>query len=240
MIYDFTFANNVIFNWRHRTIDGGDHRSFYNIVNNYFKPGPVTPRDRPIGHRLLKPESRRAKPPVDDYGRAYVAGNIVAGNDTVTADNWNGGVQVDSLGDANQVLKTVRSDAPYPHAYLEIQSAEEAYDWVLANAGATLPQRDAVDQRIVETVRTGKVTTVAEPDIREQLANPNFPEAMIDKLVHEVSLGIITDVAQVGGYSGIRWPAVCGLRQRWHAGFMGDSLRPQSPPGGGRGLGSQW
>ena len=28
MIYDFTFANNVVFNWRHRTVDGGDHRSF--------------------------------------------------------------------------------------------------------------------------------------------------------------------------------------------------------------------
>ena len=60
MIYDFTFANNVLFNWRHRTVDGGDHRSFYNIVNNYFKPGPVTPRSDSIGYRLLKPESRRA------------------------------------------------------------------------------------------------------------------------------------------------------------------------------------
>ena len=70
MIYDFTFANNVVFNWRHRTTDGGDHRSFYNIINNYFKPGPITPRNKPVGHRFLKPESRRAKPPVDDYGRA--------------------------------------------------------------------------------------------------------------------------------------------------------------------------
>ena len=58
MIYDFTFANNVLFNWRHRTVDGGDHRSFYNIINNYFKPGPATPRDDPIAYRMLKPESR--------------------------------------------------------------------------------------------------------------------------------------------------------------------------------------
>src|SRR4029079_5087796 len=28
---DFGFVNNVIFNWRHRTVDGGDHRSVYNI-----------------------------------------------------------------------------------------------------------------------------------------------------------------------------------------------------------------
>ena len=90
MIYDFTFSNNVIFNWRHRTTDGGDHRSFYNIINNYFKPGPVTPRDRPVGHRFLKPESRRAKPPMDDFGRAYVAGNVMEGNGKVSSDNWDG------------------------------------------------------------------------------------------------------------------------------------------------------
>ena len=80
MIYDFTFANNVVFNWRHRTVDGGDQRSFYNIINNYFKPGPATPLQRP--DRLSHPQARiaRAKPPVDDFGKAYVAGNIVEGN----------------------------------------------------------------------------------------------------------------------------------------------------------------
>ncbi len=40
----FTFVNNVLFNYRHRTVDGGDHRSFFNIINNYYKPGP--------GHRV--------------------------------------------------------------------------------------------------------------------------------------------------------------------------------------------
>lgn len=200
MIYDFTFANNVIFNWRHRTTDGGDHRSFYNIINNYFKPGPVTPRGKPISHRFLKPESRRAKQPVDDYGRAYVAGNVVEGNERVSANNWDGGVQVESIGDAEEVLASVRADEPYPHAYLDIQPAEEAYTRVLETVGATLPKRDAVDQRIVENVRTGKPTAVAEPNIRETLANPNFPDKLVDKLVHEVSLGIITDVSQVGGY----------------------------------------
>ena len=127
----------VIFNWRHRTTDGGDHRSFYNIINNYFKPGPITPRDRPISHRFLKPESRRARPPVDDYGRAYVAGNFVEGNEKVSQDNWNGGVQVDSIGDADQVLASVRSETPYPHAYIEIQPAKVAYEWTL---GRRLPR----------------------------------------------------------------------------------------------------
>lgn len=125
MIYDFTFANNVVFNWRHRTVDGGDHRSFFNIINNYFKPGPITPRDRPVRHRLLKPESRRAKLPLDDYGRAFVSGNIVEGDAGVNADNWNGGVQVESIGDPGKILKSIRSEKPYPHAYIEIEPANE-------------------------------------------------------------------------------------------------------------------
>ena len=175
MIYDFTFANNVVFNWRHRTVDGGDHRSFYTILNNYFKPGPVTPGDKPVGHRFLKPESRRAKPPVDDYGKAYVAGNVLEGNETVTADNWNGGVQVESIGDPEGILEAIRAENPYPHAYLALESAAEAFESVLANAGATQPKRDAVDQRIVAMVRSGK---------------PGYEEGR----------GIITDIEQVGGY----------------------------------------
>jgi hypothetical protein len=45
---DFNFVNNVIFNWWNRSVDGGDEKSFFNIINNYFKPGPITPSDKPI------------------------------------------------------------------------------------------------------------------------------------------------------------------------------------------------
>src|SRR5262249_2822899 len=38
----FDFRNNVIFNWRHRTLDGGDGSSEVNVIANYFKPGPAT------------------------------------------------------------------------------------------------------------------------------------------------------------------------------------------------------
>ena len=93
MYGDFTFANNVLFNWVHRTVDGGDHLSYYNIINNYFKPGPATPVGEPISWRLLKPESERSKTVVDHFGKAYVNGNIVEGNARVTTDNWDGGVQ---------------------------------------------------------------------------------------------------------------------------------------------------
>lgn len=187
MIYDFNFINNVLYNWRHRTVDGGDHRSFYTLINNYYKPGPVTPEGQPIAHRLLKPEARRSPYYLLDYGKAYLAGNVVEGNEQVTADNWDGGVQPDieqpreplkkgvRVPTEEELLAEIRSDRPYPHAYVDIQTAEEAYELVLAGAGATLPRRDAVDERIIDMVRSGTVT---------------YPEGK----------GIITDIKQVGGY----------------------------------------
>lgn len=200
MIYDFTFANNVLFNWHHRTVDGGDHRSFYTVVNNYLKPGPATPLDSKISHNLVKPESRRAKPPVDDYGKAFVAGNVVEGNERVTANNWDGGVQIESIADPATILPKLKSDKPYPGAFLEIQPAEEAFDDVLANAGATRPKRDAVDQRIVQMVRSGVVSTKPGKDIQDMLRTVDFSPQVIREITELVEKGIITDVSQVGGY----------------------------------------
>jgi hypothetical protein len=200
MIYDFTFANNVVFNWRHRTVDGGDQRSFYNIINNYFKPGPATPLSEPISHRILKPESRRAKPRVDDYGKAYVAGNIVDGNSRVTANNWDGGVQVESLADPATILPKIKADKPYPAAYLELQPAEEAYEYVLKEAGATRPKRDAVDVRVVEMVRTGKVSAKPGGHAADELRKVGYAQNVIDGIERSVAKGIITDTSQVGGY----------------------------------------
>ncbi|HEY0944738.1 MAG TPA: hypothetical protein VGD81_05705 [Opitutaceae bacterium] len=201
MIYDFTFVNNVLFNWKHRTIDGGDHRSYFTILNNYFKPGPVTPRDEPIGHRLLKPESERSKTVVDNFGKAHVAGNVVEGNERVTANNWDGGVQPEVKSTSiDSALAKIRADKPYPHAYIEIQPAREAYKTVLANAGATLPKRDAVDERVMEMVRTGKVTAKAGPKDAEALAGIRFSDKLIGEIMHEVDQGIITNPSQVGGY----------------------------------------
>jgi hypothetical protein len=200
MIYDFTFANNVLFNWRHRTIDGGDHRSFYNIINNYFKPGPATPPNDSVRFRLLKPESRRARPPVDDHGKAYVAGNVVEGNPAVSVDNWAGGVQIESIADPATILPQLKSDEPYPSAFVEIQPAEEAFEFVLANAGATLPRRDAVDERIASTVRTGQITAKAGESLRDDLSHAGFTAEVVNKIAKLVEKGIITDVTQVGGY----------------------------------------
>jgi hypothetical protein len=231
MVYDFTFANNVIFNWRHRTVDGGDHRSFYTVINNYFKPGPVTPLNGDVRFRILKPESRRAEPPVDDYGLAHVDGNLVKGSARVSADNWDGGVQPDPIGERAAVLAGLRSDRAYPHAHLELQSAAAAYEHVLANAGATRPRRDAVDRRVIEMVRTGRVSAKAAPNTARQLEGVGFSGDLIAEIVRDVSLGIITDPDQVGGYpeyKGTAYPDADrdGLPDDWESRYGLDPADP--------------
>ena len=200
---DFTFVNNVLFNWRHRTVDGGDNTSFYTIINNYFKPGPATPKDQPIAYRLLKPEAARGRDVPRTFGKAYVDGNVVEGFDKVTRDNWTGGVQLDEeeyQQSEKEILQKVRQSEPYKHAPLPIQSAKEAYETVLANAGATLPKRDAVDERVINMVRSGKVSTKKPADIVDQLDDVGFTQERVADLVELIDKGIITDPSQVGGY----------------------------------------
>jgi hypothetical protein len=201
---DFGFFNNVIFNWVHRTTDGGDHLSFYNIINNYWKPGPATPQGD-IRFRILKPEQRRSKEKNNDFGKAYVAGNVVEGNDRVTKDNWDGGVQVPDDHDPAVVLPIVRAEKPLPHS-VPLMSATEAYDYVLANAGATLPKRDAVDERVVKMVRTGEVPEYKQ--IEEYVAKwkaVKFTDERAADIRTLATKGIIYDPAQVGG-----WPEYKG------------------------------
>ena len=201
MIHDFTFANNVVFNWRHRTIDGGDHRSFYNIINNYFKPGPGTPQSD-VRHRILKPDSERSATVIDHFGKAYVAGNVVEGDERVTRDNWDGGVQPEvKETKLDQALAAIRSASPFAHAPLTIQEAGDAYKFVLENCGATRPRRDAVDARVVEMTRTGQVgkARATDADLARTAAARYAPE-WVKEVGDMVPLGFITNPEQVGGY----------------------------------------
>jgi len=211
MSFDFNFVNNVLFNWRHRSLDGGDQHSLFNVISNYYKPGPAT-LDNPVRYRIIEPSQSWAKTnPVSFWGKAYVAGNIVEGSPRVTADNWDGGVQFnkapdpDASGDIakgliddptliQKILADVRVDHPFPMAPITMQTTLEAYESVLSNAGATLPRRDAVDARVVECVRTGKVWA------RGQLITPPSIKGLAKNNIGTAGNGIITDPSQVGGY----------------------------------------
>jgi pectate lyase len=171
---EFDFRNNVIFNWRHRTMDGGDETSLVNVINNYYKPGPATNDN--MQSTMVRIEERDQYSPGNRSrgewypatgkrpGKWYVAGNIVAGHPEVTANNWLGMRGPENLA---------RVNTPFEAWPIHQQTALAAYDAVLAQAGATLPRRDAVDRRVIEIVRGGK------PTVRD---------------------GIINDPKEVGGY----------------------------------------
>lgn len=196
----FNFANNVVFNWVHRSTDGGDYKAMYNIINNYYKPGPLTP-NTPIAYRILKPESGRSKLPYVVFGRAHVQGNIVEGNNKVTSDNWDGGIQIEGkdgelmdLNAARGYFAAMKVNKPFPMPVISILPAKQAFDYVLNNAGASLPKRDPVDARVVEQVRTGKIITPKNVKLPEtQFKHRRLP-------IDSYKGGIITDINQVGGY----------------------------------------
>ena len=153
------YRNNVLYNWGYNSSYGGEKQqvgnpkfsSFkINFVSNYYKPGPATLAGE-VSYRIVNPSYRGE----NDYGMWYVANNVVEGNEKVSADNWNGGVQPKG---GEKMLKKFRLDAPWNSMKINEQSPEEAYKTVLANAGCTLPKRDVIDNRIVDEVRNGYAT----------------------------------------------------------------------------------
>jgi pectin methylesterase-like acyl-CoA thioesterase len=147
------FRNNVIYNWGINNVYGGDGGN-YNVVNNYYKYGPNTSSG--VRYRVCNPSFSATVP----YGKWYVSGNYVDGSATITADNWAGGVVPQGgSGDIATVKATVPFDLGYP---LATETALEAYENVLQKAGCALPNRDTLDQRIVNDVRnrTGRIIDV--------------------------------------------------------------------------------
>lgn len=131
------FRNNVIFNWQINSIYGGE-RGTYNVVNNYFKPGPATEASK--RERIINPS--------EPYGKFYVDGNYMEGSAKVSANNWDGGVQCDDYK-ATRLVKEV------PVNNIATQPAEVAFGKVLDDAGASI-KRDEVDRRIIREVKNGK------------------------------------------------------------------------------------
>lgn len=138
-------VNNVMYNWGFNSTYGGNDQE-NNMINNYYKPGPST------HEKVMK----RVVSPGQD-GRLswfHISGNYMYGNQAVTADN--------TLGTEEIKSGTSFSNTPYEvlgHDMLNISTAEQAYEQVLSQAGATYPRRDAVDARVVNDVRnrTGRL-----------------------------------------------------------------------------------
>ncbi len=110
-----------------------------NLVDDYFKPGPSTVQRPKLFH-----DGVEAVAPAS----LFLSGNVLEGDEKVTADNWRGtGFYFDQ--------KRVAAPRPFPAPPVATESAVDSLHKVLAQAGATLPKRDAVDDRIVREVTDG-------------------------------------------------------------------------------------
>jgi hypothetical protein len=144
------FRNNVIYNWGDNSSYGGESGT-YNIVANYFKAGPSTKSS--IKNRItnvdMDADTTKCAP---GYGKYYIQGNYVYGYPEVTKNNWDGVSYSKGVNTAKCKVST-----PFKTEPIAVQTAEVAYEKVLAYAGASL-SRDAVDARVTKEVKTGTAT----------------------------------------------------------------------------------
>lgn len=196
-------VNNVIYNFRRygaRVLLGAR----LNIVANYIAAGPDTHANTFYVQNDLDvpdPDSDRPLPNPDSRG-FFVADNYIQGD-------FNGEPMILGILPPNTADRDVKSER-YAVPPVTTTSAEQAYGDVLANAGAIrglrceggwYERRDAVDTRIVESVRNGRSSRNTLP----------------------VQTGYISDPAEVGGWPDLDPGAPCpdgdddGMPDAWEA-----------------------
>jgi len=146
------FRNNVIYNWGHNNLYAGEGGT-YNIVNNYYKPGPDTKST--VKTRIANPWN---KPPKIAFGKYFVEGNFMEDAPDITSNNWKG--VVPEKGSSDDIV-SIKMDTPMPIVDVTTQPARAAYKLVLKTVGASY-KRDTLDERIIRDVekRTGRMIDV--------------------------------------------------------------------------------
>ncbi len=134
----FDVRNNVIYDFGGTASGLTQGTLKVNYVGNYLRPGPISKARKPItvGH-----------PSQLTY---FIRDNIIDGNESLTRDNTQFFTSVEYQG--RREVTTV--DTPFDAPKVTTVPAQQTLDLVLANVGATLPQRDPVDARLIEHVRT--------------------------------------------------------------------------------------
>ncbi len=155
--------NNVVYNWRDRTTDGGVRR--LNFVNNFYKGGPVSD----TGLHVVSIDGNELS--TNDMQMMYVSGNVMTKQDgtyvlKASDDAWAAGKAV-SGGKGGATVNDVRSNSPFFESYVNTQSAEDAYKSVIAAAGAGGTSQtgwDYIDSRYISDVSKSTYTYTGSKD----------------------------------------------------------------------------
>ena len=161
------YFNNVNYNWgKKNSCYGGENEAGTysshecNFVGNYYKPGPSTPSD---SYFMELSAARSGKTLNPNPSRWYFADNVMEGSSSATNDNWSAihnntsytvaGMKSETLvypsAEVTRLDKCKFDD--YDLYRTPTESAEEAYEHVLAKAGTI--NRDQTEQRVVNEVR---------------------------------------------------------------------------------------
>ena len=152
------FRNNVIYNWGHNNLYGGEGMNV-NIVNNYYKPGPAT-----LTKERIVAIDKNEKPETEVYniwGKYYISGNVMEGNPEITKDNWTQGVFAQMKPSYNltaQDKSKIKISQPHDiQNNVKTDTPKEAYHKTLQVGGASLV-RDAVDLHVLQDIKNGSFT----------------------------------------------------------------------------------
>jgi hypothetical protein len=146
------YRNNVIYNWVSNNVYAGEGGN-YNLINNYYKPGPSTMVK--VKSQVVNPYKTNSIP----YGKFFIHGNYMDGNEAVTSDNWLGVTM--EKGNAEDATHS-KVSTPFTTMDVNTQTALDAFALVIKNAGDVFPVRDTLDKRILRDVEnsTGKLIDV--------------------------------------------------------------------------------
>ena len=140
----FDFRNNVIYNWAGNVAgynadgsNGTNSITKMNFIGNYYKAGINS-----TGSIAFSESTHAAS--------AFFSGNCM--NGSYPDDPWSL-VSFSKFSDENK--KAYKQSSPIPVPEVKTDEAITAYERVLTKGGAVLPERDAVDERIVSEVRNG-------------------------------------------------------------------------------------
>jgi hypothetical protein len=151
------YVNNVNYNWgKSNSAYGGDFDAAgqshtCNWINNYYKPGPA----RPGSSSSFFVQSSFGNQTKQQIAKWYLSGNYMEGSAN-TALNTDNTLGLDASAYTSQgILKSdMISTTPFQVPYaLNVESAENAFQSVLAKAGAF--PRDTIDARILNETKTG-------------------------------------------------------------------------------------
>ncbi|HUU09649.1 MAG TPA: hypothetical protein VM431_03825 [Phycisphaerae bacterium] len=148
-LYDV--VNNVVYKWSLHNAAKVGEGARVNLVSNAFIPGPQSAADQ----GCILPEDPAKGTQV------HLAGNLGPFTPTGAEDQWLNVTYYEPADDKwiehRPAPETFRAGKPFPAKAVATQSAQEAYDRVLARAGARV--RDADDLRVIAEVRgrTGRV-----------------------------------------------------------------------------------